>query len=246
MTFLRSSFRRGLVAFMALGLGAFFAPAASAAIVEIQKITCIKASESDGDELRVRISIDSKSPFTLSRTMKTGQVWQLNRKVEIKATVHVRLDEHDPLAPDENLGTNFTTASNGAGAWIYQAHGATYYVHFIITNGQKGFIFRMHSLRAVKAQESNGDDMFMKIYKDKASAQRSGERTLKTGQVWNMMQDVHFFEKAAVTFHENDPLSPDDQLGGLTVLALPTAGVRTRTFNRNGMNYVLTYEVVKK
>jgi hypothetical protein len=242
-TFLRPSF----AAFLALGLAATLTPGASAATITIQKVTCVKASESDGDELRMRISIDGKSPFTLSRTMRTGNVWTLDRKMDFTARVQVRLDEHDPLSPDETFGTNFTTAANGTGAWVFRGSGATYYVHYTVSGGNFGHILRLHSLKAVKTQESNGDDMFMKTYRDSGPAVRSGIKTMKPGQVWTLKTDLHFFKQAAVSFHEEDsPLNPDEQLGGLTVGPTPTGGLQTRTLSRNGMTYILTYEVIRK
>lgn len=233
--------------FAVLGLALVLAPAASAATIFIEKVVCIKAQESDGDELRLHLSLDGGRETTLSRTMKKGQTWVLNRKMEFKSSVRARLTEHDPLSPDDNIDVaKFTNASNGSGGWVFRGNGAEYHVHFSVSNGTFGYLLRLHSLKAVRVQEGNGDDLFFVAQADKTPSKRVKLPLIFPGQTKALNHSIHFFQTATVTFREEDPLNPDDALGTLRVAANPTGRPVTITFSRDGMTYVLTYEVIRK
>src|SRR5262245_60741890 len=83
-------FRLPFLACLALGLGVASPGAARASTVEILTIRSVRASESDGDELRLHISVDGKAETTLSKTLKGGYVWTLNRKIDFNTSVRLR------------------------------------------------------------------------------------------------------------------------------------------------------------
>lgn len=102
---------------------------------------------------------------------------------------------------------------------------------------------RIISLECLSTEDNEIDEPLLKVTGDGQDSRY--RRRMRAGDLWRINQRLFFRNALTVRLYDRDdgPFDNDDYLGGITIGAAPTNGVRRVTFNLDGANYTLRFLV---
>lgn len=116
----------------------------NAAELLIEKLVCTQTEDllADGDEAALYVYVDGSFFNLYTRDMKRGDSWSINERIKFSDNVHVRLQDHDPLANPwdrhDDLGDDHILASSTNRNSLFNQDGALYTLYWRVNSTSTG------------------------------------------------------------------------------------------------------------